>query len=317
MNTLVYRADPPLEGCTEVGLPGCEVENTIYGYYPNLGANVFFAAYFGLAFVFQIYFGIRYKTWTYMIALGCGCLAECIGYIGRILLHENPWNDVGFNIQIVLLIFAPAFLAAGIYLTLKHVVIQFGQEWSRLRPSWYTYIFIAADLLSLVLQSAGGALAATAEDGDAILDIGTNIMIAGIIWQVVALALFGLLVLEYSIRTYRRRDRLSPSALALWENRRFKFFCSAVIVAYVTILVRCVYRIPELLGGWGGELMQEEVEFIILEGAMIAITVLAQTVFHPGLCFPPLGNTFGKKKHVDTNTLETGTAMSEQERIHN
>lgn len=78
-----------------------------------------------------------------------------------------------------------------------------------------------------------------------------------------------------------------------------------------------MYRIPELLGGWGGELMQEEVEFIILEGAMIAITVLAQTVFHPGLCFPPLGNTFGKKKHVDTNTLETGTAMSEQERIHN
>ncbi|EMD89061.1 hypothetical protein COCC4DRAFT_138450 [Bipolaris maydis ATCC 48331] len=315
MNTLVYRADPPPEGCTEVGPPGCEVENTIYGYYPNLGANAFFAAFFGLALVFQLYFGIRYKTWTYMIALGCGCLAECIGYIGRIILHDNPWNDVGFNIQIVLLIFAPAFLAAGIYLTLKHVVIQFGQEWSRLRPSWYTYIFIAADLLSLVLQSAGGALAATAEDGDDILDIGTNIMIAGIIWQVVALALFGLLVLEYSIRTYRRRDRLSPSALALWENRRFKLFCGAVIVAYVTILIRCVYRIPELLGGWGGELMQEELEFIILEGAMIAITVLAQTVFHPGLCFPPLGNTFGKKKHADTVTLETGTEMSEQERI--
>lgn len=82
-------------------------------------------------------------------------------------------------------IFAPAFLAAGIYLTLKHVVIQFGQEWSRLRPSWYTYLFIAADLLSLVMQSAGGALAATADPGESLQDVGTNIMIAGIIWQVV------------------------------------------------------------------------------------------------------------------------------------
>jgi hypothetical protein len=82
-------------------------------------------------------------------------------------------------------IFAPSFLAAGIYLTLKHVVIQFGKEWSRLRPSWYTYIFIACDISSLAMQSAGGALAATADPGESIGDVGTNLMIAGIIWQVV------------------------------------------------------------------------------------------------------------------------------------
>lgn len=86
-------------------------------------------------------------------------------------------------------IFAPAFLAAGIYLTLKHIVIQFGAEWSRLKPNWYTYIFIAADISSLVLQSAGGALAATADPGESLLDIGTDIMIAGIIWQVVGKSL--------------------------------------------------------------------------------------------------------------------------------
>lgn len=84
-----------------------------------------------------------------------------------------------------IVIFAPAFLAAGIYLTLKHIVIQFGSQWSLLKPNWYTYIFIACDVLSLVMQSAGGALAATADPGENIGDIGTDIMIAGIIWQVV------------------------------------------------------------------------------------------------------------------------------------
>ena len=126
------------------------------------------------------------------------------------------------------------------------------------------------------------------------------------------LVIFGLLVLEYSIRTYRRRDRLSVKALELWSNRRFKCFCGAIIVAYTGILVRCVYRIPELLGGWGGELMQEETEFIVLEGVMIVITVLAQTVFHPGLCFPALGNTIGKRKQAQGSGSETDVEMLEQ-----
>jgi hypothetical protein len=38
------------------------------------------------------------------------------------------------------------------------------------------------------MQSAGGALAATADPGEKIGDIGTNLMIAGIIWQVVGMS---------------------------------------------------------------------------------------------------------------------------------
>lgn len=171
--------------CTSVS-PECPVEGTIYGYAPNLGVNAFFAGFFGIAFILQLAFGIRYKTWTYMIGVGLGCLAECIGYIGRIMMHNNAYNDTGFIIQVVLLIFAPAFLAAGIYLTLKHVVIQFGEEWSRVRPAWYTYIFITCDITSLLMQSAGGALAATADRGAKAADIGTDLMIAGIIWQVIS-----------------------------------------------------------------------------------------------------------------------------------
>ena len=65
--------------------------------------------------------------------------------IGRILMHENVYNEVGFNIQICLLTIAPAFMAAGLYLTLKHLVLLLGQHLSRLRPAFYTYIFIACD----------------------------------------------------------------------------------------------------------------------------------------------------------------------------
>jgi hypothetical protein len=59
-----------------------------------------------------------------------------------------------------------------------------------------------------------------------------------------------------------------------------------------------VYRIPELTGGWGSELMRDEPEFIVLEGVMIVIAVGALTIFHPGYCFPVLGNTIGQKKNA-------------------
>ena len=202
-------------------------------------------------------------------------------------------------IQICCLIIAPAFVAAGIYLTLKHVVISFGQEWSRLRPAWYTYIFIAGDIVSLTLQGAGGGAAASSDPGSKMTDIGTNLMIAGVIFQVVVLVFFAYFFVEYIVRTHRRRNILSAEAMQLFHAPLFRLFMGAVIVAYAGIFVRCIYRIPELTSGWRSELMRNEPEFIVLEGVMIVISVAALTIFHPGYCFPALGNTIGKSKNKE------------------
>jgi preprotein translocase subunit SecG len=238
-----------------------------------------------------------------------GSLAETIGYAGRVMLNDNPYGSVGFQIQICCLIIAPAFFAAGIYLTLKHFVIMFGEGWSRLRPAWYTYIFIAGDIFSLVLQGAGGGIAATADSGSSMLDVGTNLMITGVIFQVVILFVFACLVVEYAIRTNRRTDQLSAEALALFHNTKFRLFVGSMFVAYLGIFTRCVYRIPELTGGWRSELMRNEAEFIALEGVMITLSVLVMTVFHPGFCFPALGNTIGKRSKTKTVDEEGSVEM--------
>lgn len=280
--------------CSQVSL-SCPVEGTIYGYYPSIAANSFFTAFFGLCFLIQLVLGIRYKTWTYLIALALGCLGEAIGYVGRILLYNNPYDSVGFQIQICCLIISPAFVSAGMYLTLKHAVIVFGESWSRFKPDLYTYVFIAGDLVSLILQGAGGGIAATSDPGE-LQDIGTDLMIAGVIFQVFILSIFGYLCTEYAVKTYRYRNQIRSEASALLKKTSFRYFVLAVFIAYLSIFARCVYRIPELTGGWRNEIMRNEPEFIILEGVMITISVLVLTVFHPGFCFPALGNTIGKKQ---------------------
>lgn len=125
--------------CTEV-TPECPVEYTTYGYYPNLGGNAFLLAAFALCFFGQIIMGWKTKVRAFSIVVAMGCGLEAIGYGGRIMMNENPWSSDGFKMQVCCLILAPSFLAAGIYLTIKHLVIHLGQESSRLAPRWYTWI---------------------------------------------------------------------------------------------------------------------------------------------------------------------------------
>jgi hypothetical protein len=253
----------PLD-CSEVSVR-CPVEDSIYGYYPSLGASGFFLAFFAIAGFVNLGLGWRYRTWTYMIAMCLGCLAQVLGYAGRILLHSNPFNSTGFEIQICCLIIAPAFNSAAIYLTLKHLVKCFGRETSRLRPKYYTWVFIIADFLALCFQGAGGGIAATAGNNSSLRDIGDDLMLTGISWQVLTLLLFGIMTADYALRRRASATPLSAEAEGLKQQRKFQFFMAGLVVAYFAVFIRCVYRIAEMAGGWQNPIMQDQTIFIVLD----------------------------------------------------
>jgi hypothetical protein len=77
------------QNCTEI-TPICPVEDTIYGYAPNLGLNAFFIAVFAICSLLQILLGTKYKTYFFAYAITLGCMGEAIGYGGRIIMHSNP-----------------------------------------------------------------------------------------------------------------------------------------------------------------------------------------------------------------------------------
>ncbi|KAL8779023.1 MAG: hypothetical protein Q9213_007138 [Squamulea squamosa] len=293
----------PYDDCVDV-TDFCVVSETIYGYRPNLGATSFFIAVFAACLGIQLFQGIRWRTWFYMGAMTLGCLGEVVGYVGRVLLHDNPWDGIGFQMQICCLIIAPSFFAAAIYLTLKHIVLTFGPEHSRIVPKWYTWIFIGCDLFSLILQGAGGGLAASA-DKQSTQDAGSHLMLAGIVWQVFTLIVFAALAGDFVLRASRARSSLTLAASELLRSTKFKLFSTGLIVSFLAILIRCVYRIAELAGGWKNDIMQNEAEFIVLEGVVIVVAVICQTAFHPGYCFPPmqLKNRVASKEIMDDKDI--------------
>lgn len=250
----------PLD-CNEVS-EACPVQASIYGYYPILACNAFFAALFGICFIVNIGLGCRYRTWTYMLAMGLACAAGCIGYIGRCIMHDNPFDSLGFEMQICCLTFSPALNSAGLYLILKHLVLQFGRDWSRIRPKYYTWGFISADISALILQAAGGAIAATAGNNERFRDVGDRLMITGISWQVLTLLLFGTATIDYTVRRFHSSSPLSPSAQSLLRSTRFRIFIAAATIAFFAIFIRCVYRIAEMSRGWRNPVMQRQSLFI-------------------------------------------------------
>ncbi|KAH0289022.1 RTA1-domain-containing protein [Aureobasidium namibiae CBS 147.97] len=270
--------------CTQV-TPECPVEATTYGYRPNLGGDIFFCVVFGILFLAQLFLGIKARLKGFTFAVVIGCFGECVGYIGRLIMHNNPWSQTGFKIQIVCLILSPSFLAAGIYLTIKHLVIHFGPQYSRLRPGLYTWIFITADAASILVQAAGGGIAAGEQLE--LVKIGNSIMVAGICVQVATMALCGLVAADFFFRRYRSRQAQNNLDDPMTRSTPgFRFYVGAASVAFVTVFIRSVYRIPEMVGGWGNPLMQNETEFLILDGMMVCIAAIALTVAHPGIFFP-------------------------------
>jgi hypothetical protein len=119
----------------------CDHVDSFYQYRVDLAPNAAFLAVYAAALVGYVVVWILTRTGTaFNVALLLGLVCEVIGYAGRIMSADNPWDENGFLMQICCLTIGPAFMAAGVYLCLRRIVSAFGPENSRLPPEYYTRI---------------------------------------------------------------------------------------------------------------------------------------------------------------------------------
>jgi hypothetical protein len=85
----------------------------------------------------------------------------------------------------------------------------------------------------------------------------------------------GALVLVYVFRYRKARKQQAMGEKSTYEMdketgtvqlAKVKLFGWMVVLAYTTVLIRCIYRLPEMAGGWGNALMRNEKEFLLLDG---------------------------------------------------
>lgn len=80
-----------------------------------------FTVLFGLAAAFHLYQGIRYRkpfTWVIIVA----ATWELLGFIFRLISAQNPTNLAYYIVQILLVLTAPIWINAFLYMVLGRMV---------------------------------------------------------------------------------------------------------------------------------------------------------------------------------------------------
>ncbi|PYI07199.1 RTA1-domain-containing protein [Aspergillus sclerotiicarbonarius CBS 121057] len=285
----------PDANCT---LSLCPLEASILRYRPSIPSSCVCIAIFGLSLALHLFQGLQKRTWGFMVSIISGCILEILGYIGRLIIYDNPFDFSGFLMQIICITVAPVFFCSAIYVLLSQVINHIDASISRFNPKYFYWIFIPCDIISLILQAVGGALSCVGQTTDAI-NVGVNISMAGLIFQVITLAIFCGLFLDYLNACWR-----SPARKAV--NRPMKIFLIFMFSSVFLILLRCVYRIVELHAGYFSPTFRDESLFIALESGVMCAAAICLHPGHPGLVFQRRRNLSEER---DYNSLLSGEEM--------
>ncbi|ODV93596.1 hypothetical protein PACTADRAFT_29706, partial [Pachysolen tannophilus NRRL Y-2460] len=267
------------------------------GMVPNYAFNLAMAIIFGILLLFNLITFAIYRQYWFGTAFVIATFLEMLGYIGRTLSHSATNNMNDFLIQFICLTIAPVFTMGGIYYQLAKLGAVYGEHFSRLKPIYYSYVFVSCDILSLVIQALGGGIAGTATANDESNTTGTHVFVGGLALQVFSMAIFLCFMFDFLHAVYIRAKKDLPSPdepLESLYNPKyayirarplFKYFNFAVTIATLFVFVRCIYRVVELAEGWSGFLMTHETYFIILDALMMSIATTIFVPFYPGFMF--------------------------------
>jgi hypothetical protein len=145
----------------------------MYRYIPSLIAAILALVIFGIMAMLHFWQWLRSRNhiiiYVVIGTLGKYCSefltlnlantsrkAEIGGYGARIGSHFDNVAWGPFIVQSVLLLTGPLFFAATIYMMLGRTIrLAGGEDISLIKPTWYTKIFVGADITTMILQGLG------------------------------------------------------------------------------------------------------------------------------------------------------------------
>jgi hypothetical protein len=127
----------------------------------------------------------------------------------------------------------------------------------------------------IIQQAVGGAMASIAANQLNDAQPGTNVMMTGVIFQLVAMTIFAGLAIDFT-----------RHAVAMNVPPQFNRVTVVLFVSFTAIYARRIFRVVELGEGWTGYLMLNERLFIALDGSLMVLAVSVFLLFDPAAVFP-------------------------------
>ncbi|CUS22490.1 LAQU0S05e06568g1_1 [Lachancea quebecensis] len=204
------------------------------------------------------------------VPLMVGLVVEIGGYAARIVSHGDLYNIGPYVAQTVMLLVAPALMAATIYMNFGRLLILLRATKLSVVPARFnTTIFVLGDVLSFVLQAAGGGLLGASDQHQ----LGSNIVIAGLAIQVFVFGFF----VATEVRFLMCAQRISPVAYRI--SRHWKVLNINLFVSSLLILVRSIVRLVEFAQGFEGYIMEHEWFIYVFDAVPMFLVVASFIIF--------------------------------------
>ncbi|EXJ71924.1 uncharacterized protein A1O5_04425 [Cladophialophora psammophila CBS 110553] len=259
-----------------------------YDYVPSFAAAVVFIALYAVALITNLGQMFWHRSWFWW-SMNFAVALEFIGYVTRAISIKNLENRNTFIVQTVMILVAPAVMAAACYMAFGRVVMWVvPPRFQTARHLWVparriTPVFVGSDVFSFFIQVIGGSMVAAANTKEH-ANTGKNVVLVGLGLQLASFGFFVFASLRLSILL-----RTTLRDVSLPKERNWQLFLTVINVANILILIRTVFRLIEFALGTRNYLTDHEWFFYAFDSALMFLVAAIFIVVHPGHYLPYLG----------------------------
>lgn len=186
----------------------------IYGYHPSLLAAFAFMVLYDIVALYHCHLCVfvplrRPNKHRYTIFVLIAALCFTAGYGIRIASIRDTSSILLYAVSSCLIVVSPIFVCAILYLLVANLIRECLPHWQQVflgvSSRWIGRIFVTSDILFFITRGSGSAIAASSNWTGSGKTVGTNILLIGLMLQVITFSLFLIL-------TWRFVSRVKKSA---------------------------------------------------------------------------------------------------------
>ncbi|KAF2622403.1 hypothetical protein BU25DRAFT_212258 [Macroventuria anomochaeta] len=254
--------------------------NAYYTYNPSFATAILFTVLFGfltIAHVSQAFWHKKRFTWVVIV----GVLFELTSFVCRTLGSRDQQNIGLATASQLLFLLAPLWINAFVYMTFGRLVHFFhpDRRCAGLKAPSIAKYFVWADIVSFLVQAAGGMMLNPDSDADA-RKIGLKVYMAGVGVQEGFIVVFTILGIKF-VRDMNQIEQQGqvPENRTGWRLQMWSMF-----IVLILITVRIIFRLVEFTKGFepGNPMLFNEAFVYALDATPMLLALLLLGVMHPG-----------------------------------
>ncbi|KAJ5884530.1 hypothetical protein N7504_012102 [Penicillium tannophilum] len=285
--------------------------DTMWNFCPSIAAAYLFIALLGITTISHIVQAVLHRKFYCWVIAMSGTI-QTLTYIFRVLSILNPASYADYAAWFVLILIAPLWTNAFVYMVMGRMVWNFTDDARILRmwPWQFGFIFVILDIIAFIVQVYGAAQAAGNNVSYSTEMSGLHIYMAGVGVQQFFVLVFVVYAISFHIKILRQRRS---------DARKASILLYVLYACLALITMRIIFRLCEYSQGLDSKIPLHEAYQYCLDSLPMLLALVILNIVHPGRIMPGTESEVPsrkerKKMNIDTKARPLGDDMGLQSR---